>query len=264
MVPVKTVEGQAELGTRRLRLGQRHRTVLLLVDGRRTEAQVRELAAHAGVPAGCFEELLALGLIAQPEARRVDATAAAIGPHMALMPSMPPGRVVEALSPPLVSLPATSLPAARTPNQAFFASTAPAPAPTGPIPLVVVNDSLLPACGTLPPDSSRIDSVLAGAQPPDSWLPPDDDEEVHVEMVDAVFAQAREMLQRAVRSEAPWAGSLTLLRLRRARTRGDLTELLDEVEARISKPHRSLASTQLLTSVRQLLGSGVDSSRSAA
>jgi len=46
-VPIKTPEGHAELGTRRLRLSQRHRTVLFLVDGRRSEAQVKALADSA-------------------------------------------------------------------------------------------------------------------------------------------------------------------------------------------------------------------------
>jgi hypothetical protein len=64
---VKTSEGHAELGTRRLRLSQRHRTVLLLVDGKRSETEVRCLAAQAGVPQTCFDELLGLSRIAWPE-----------------------------------------------------------------------------------------------------------------------------------------------------------------------------------------------------
>jgi hypothetical protein len=65
--------------------------------------------------------------------------------------------------------------------------------------------------------------------------------------------EARAVLIRAVRNEAPVAGSLTLLRLRRARTAGDLAEMLDEVEARISRPSRTLAAQQTLRRVRQLL-----------
>jgi hypothetical protein len=44
------------------------------------------------------------------------------------------------------------------------------------------------------------------------------------------------------------------LRLRRAGTREDLLELLDEVESRIRKPHRVLATAQVMRRVRQLLG----------
>ena len=66
-----------------------------------------------------------------------------------------------------------------------------------------------------------------------------------------------------MRAEAPVIGSLTLLRLRRAASRADLEDLLDEVEARISKPHRSLAAGQTLQRVRQLLDGRRDPALSA-
>ena len=46
--PQRTASGHAELATRGKRLSQRHRTVLLLVDGRRSEVDIRKLAAQAG------------------------------------------------------------------------------------------------------------------------------------------------------------------------------------------------------------------------
>jgi hypothetical protein len=265
MVPVKTAEGQAELGTRRLRLSQRHRTVLFLVDGKRSEAQIRALALQAGAPPGCFDELVARSLIALPDGSPAKAVAR-VEPARATPASAEPIEPVAGPAPSTVESPpaAPARPAAPATLTAPTASRRGAAVPSAPIPLVVVNDSLLPAVGTLPPDSSALDSVRAGPPPPDSWLPPESDEEEEQDSVDAVFVQARDLLQRAVRTEAPWAGSLTLLRLRRSRTRGDLDELLDEVEARISRPHRSLASAQLLTSVRQLLATGLDTSRSAA
>ena len=64
---------------------------------------------------------------------------------------------------------------------------------------------------------------------------------------------------RAVRAQAPLAGTITLLKLRRARDRADLAELLDEVESRISKPHRSLAAMHTMRRVRQMLGGRTDS-----
>ena len=60
---------------------------------------------------------------------------------------------------------------------------------------------------------------------------------------------------RAVRAESPVAGSLTVLRLKRARSRSDLAGLIGDVESRIVKPHRSLAAQQTLQRVRQLLAS---------
>ena len=80
--------------------------------------------------------------------------------------------------------------------------------------------------------------------------------------LDAPLEQARDLLIRAVRAEAPVAGSLTLMRLRRAHTRDELDALIDEVEARLSRPHRTLATTQLLRRVRRLIDAPVDSSLS--
>lgn len=250
IVPVKTPAGQAELGTRRLRLSQRHRTVLLLVDGRRTEAQIRRVAAQVGVPGTCFDELLGLSLIAMPEAEK--------RPEAAPAPVRAAPVAAQVVVPPVV--PAV----AQRPDAAPIAApAAPPPSPRALRKPVVVEDSLLPASGTLPPDSSALDSVLGGRPPPDSWLPPESDEEV-AELIDAAFDQARAMLLRAVRNEAPLFGSLTLMRLRRARSRADLRDLLDEVEAHINKRHRSLSATQILTSVRQLLARQIDSTPSLA
>ncbi len=215
VVPVKTPEGQAELGSRRLRLSQRHRTVLLLVDGRRTEAEVRELAAQVGASGTCFDELLGLSLIALPE----------------------PSRVVA--PPPAIADTAGRDPLLQTPAVAFSI------------------DSLLPAAATLPRDSLMIDSAIENSPPADSWLTTAANQDA--EVVDSAFAQAREALLRMVRIEAPLAGSLTMMRLRRARSCSDLSELLDEGEVRLGKRHRSLAAAQTLTSVRHLLMRQVDS-----
>jgi hypothetical protein len=65
-VPTKTSRGHDELRTRTQRLGQRHRTVLFLVDGRRTLAEVLSLAHQAGAQTGHFEELVRLGLVELP------------------------------------------------------------------------------------------------------------------------------------------------------------------------------------------------------
>lgn len=66
-VPTKTPRGHEELRIRTQRLGQRHRTVLFLVDGRRTLAEVLGLAHQAGAETGHFEELVRLGLVELPE-----------------------------------------------------------------------------------------------------------------------------------------------------------------------------------------------------
>lgn len=216
--PIKTPDGQAELATRRRRLSQRHRTVLFLVDGRRSESQVKALAAQAGVPESCYGELVEMGLIMVPQLTE---------------PVLPPAdedgaQYVESQH---IDLP-------------LHEDSGP-PSEHAP----------LPAAGPLP--ESTLHSELGAAE---SWLPVDEEDDG----VDAPLEEVRDILLRAVRTEAPVAGSLTLMRLRRARTRADMQALLDEVEQRIRKPHRMLATTQTMRRVRHLLGLPADSSFTAA
>ena len=209
-IPVKTPDGQAELASRQRRVSQRHRTMLFLIDGKRTEEQVRTLARQAGSSDTCFDELLTLGMIELPEAALPNGTASG---ESALH----------------VDIPIETAP---------FIDEAP--------------ESLLPAARTLHPESVLSDSMLGDSlvsQPMahgDSELPGFASDDPSME-------EARGILLRAVRTEAPLAGSLTILRLRRARSRSELAGLIDEVEARIVKPYRSLAAQQTLRRARQLL-----------
>ena len=221
-VPVKTPEGQAELSQRTLRLSQRHRTALLLVDGRRSMVQVQTLAQQAGVPQSCVDELLQLGLIV--------------------------------VSQPTVSLSRAAAVSAAPPLKIDVLLDDPAPSPSV---LDAPDDSELPAARTLQPESVFTDSKQAEFSAADATI-----SELASSRSDDAFDQARDLLLRAVRAEAPVTGSLTLLRLRRARTRADLEALLDEVEARISKPQRLLAAGQTLRRVRQLLDGSRDSALS--
>ena len=179
MPHVKTAEGQAELLHRTRGLGQRYRTLLLLVDGRRSSGEIKRMAAQAGVPATCFEELMQLGLIAHQ-------------PRSTGRPSQPPG----------------------------------------------VESSLMPSALTLAPDSVWRDSASHVPRPPGT---------------DGPLEEARALLMRAVRNEAPVTGSLTLLRLRRAATREEIEALLDEVEQRIRKPRKLIIAAQTMRHVRHLL-----------
>ncbi len=220
-IPIKTPDGQAELATRARRVSQRHRTVLFLVDGKRSAIEVRSMALQAGVPESCFDELMAMGLIMLPE------------PTFSVLidTPLPPSETLH------VDLP---LP--------------------GPDSVSAMQDSVLPPSRTLYPSVST-DSTLGDLPVSDSWLPSDTGA---LGAIDPAVAEARLILLRAVRAEAPLAGSLTLLRLRRARTRAELVGLLDEVEARITKPQRALAAGQTMRRVRRLLGSTVDSSLAPA
>ena len=60
---VKTPLGLDEVRTRELKLSQRLRTMLIMVDGTRTVAQLRQAQLTLGAPADFLETLLALGLV---------------------------------------------------------------------------------------------------------------------------------------------------------------------------------------------------------
>lgn len=201
-IPVKTAAGHDEMRHRHRVPSQRHRTVLFLVDGRRTEDQVMALARQAGAPDECLQDLVDLGLVLIPE------------PAATLSPAVAPD----------VSAPST---------QSGGDS---------------IDAALMPAL-SLPPDSALTD-----------WSPPTattaESFSSFADLADAddpAIERARDTLVRAVRSEAPLAGSLTVMRLRRARTRAELLALLGEVEAHIRKPHRTLVPDQMLQQVRALL-----------
>jgi hypothetical protein len=100
------------------------------------------------------------------------------------------------------------------------------------------------------------------APPPNSWFAAIGDDGDDTE--DPAFARARDILLRMVKTEAPVAGSLTLLRLRRARSRAELGDLLDDVRSHLGKRQRSLAAAQTLSSVRQLLSPSFDSTQPIA
>jgi hypothetical protein len=177
--PQRTASGNAELATRGKRLSQRHRTVLLLVDGRRSENDIRGLAAQAGAGAQCLDDLLTLGLVARANGDRADAT---------------------------VTMAAAG------------------------------ESSLLPSSQSLQGEST--------------WSVLEDDLKA---ATDRPLAEARDLLMRAVRQEAPVSGALTMLRLKRASSREALAALLDEVEQRLRKPRRQIIAAQTMRHVRHLL-----------
>ena len=218
LIPIKTPEGQAELGARKRRVSQRHRTVLFLIDGKRTAEEVRTMALQAGVPGSCFGELIELGMIMLSE------------PTFSLLLDDP------------------------APTPGVLHVDVPLP---GPDSLSALPDSMLPPSRSLFPESASTDSTLGSISTAQAWLTADANEPELLD--DPVFIEARLILVRAVRAQAPLAGTLTLLKLRRARTRADLSGLLDEVESRISKPHRSLSATHTMRRVRQMLDGRADS-----
>lgn len=217
-VPVKTPEGLAELGSRQRKLSQRHRTVLLLVDGRRTEDEIRQMAIAAGAQPNCFDDLIEQGLIARPVLEDIG------------IPLTPITDVDVDVDVPLPIPDAAPVPAA--PDS--------------------INSSLLPASRTLAPDSN-LESRPGNHGEPTRPAEMGESAPVPLDMPDPALEEARAILLRAVRAEAPMAGSLTMMRLRRARSREDVESLLEEVEAKIFKPFKGLWASQTMARVRELL-----------
>ncbi len=106
---------------RSLAIGQRHRTVLFLVDGRRSLDEVLHLAEQAGALSGHFEELVRLGLVelAHEAVASAPVPLSATSPADAVVTDAAPADAWPRAEPVAPSLPAT--PSAIT--------TAPAPAP---------------------------------------------------------------------------------------------------------------------------------------
>ena len=62
-VVVKTLKGVEEVATKKYKLSPRARTVLILVDGRKTWAELIEMARQLGSPATLLDDFVAQGLV---------------------------------------------------------------------------------------------------------------------------------------------------------------------------------------------------------
>ena len=66
----KTQRGAAEVRDRKMKLGPRVRTMLILIDGTIAESTLKEDGARVGAPADFLEQLVASGLIEPPSSMR--------------------------------------------------------------------------------------------------------------------------------------------------------------------------------------------------
>jgi len=332
--PVKTAEGRAEISRRSRALNQRLRTVLLLIDGRRTISQIRTVAVQVGAPDSCLDDLLDMGLVALPEpvAASVTVTAAATEPAPVVampeapvngMPEAAAAVAAEAVTEQVVVAPVGQA-AVEPPPVIVEARVEPLTAEPEPLAVALqVEQALVPQAlldeawaqpDTMPleshyeirhaanddapitqPDEAvdvssskrltselfdelvratprrdagpstidstlrsttggRFDSVMSSLYPllesafgnagriPNAERPQDD-----------ALEEARRILMREVRAKAPVTGALTLVKLRRATTREELTALFDEVGSHISLPMRRLSTQQILLHVKSLL-----------
>lgn len=230
--PQKTPEGIAELSARSRGLTQRHRTLLLLIDGQRSLDQVLHLAHQAGVPRAYMDELVALGLVVTP----------GMANSLGHMPPAPPPGVASAPPP---------------------SALAPARPALDAIDIELGNDLMLGGPGADP--GARLedaDSVPAAGLEDDSD-PWDDNESFGralstselsaLDSSDQSLAEARHVLLQALRQEAPVSGAVTMLRVRRARNREALVALLPEVEQKIGSQRHLSDAARILRRVHELL-----------
>lgn len=158
--PQKTELGLDELRRRTRGLSQRHRTMLLLVNGKRPRREVLALAGQAGVGVEFFDELVAMGMVdpaPQPDqtlnaqGRSADAIAERVFAASSEWPQTNPGldssiasqqeRTLVVDPKPVVAAPA----AVEAPKAAPSAAPVPLPVPSPPTPAPVLRSKLEPS-----------------------------------------------------------------------------------------------------------------------
>lgn len=174
--PRKTDLGQEELRQRTRKLSQRHRTMLLLVDGRRSRIEVIDLAQKAGCAPGQFDELLAMGMVEEPSVPTGTAPLLDAEFAVAAAPEPDDERVEIEIAPPFTDTPSEGLqPLLAEPPPLLTAEAAaelpaalpavaePLPAKPAPVPLAPA----LPLAESAPADQVEPVQAVAPAAPSD-------------------------------------------------------------------------------------------------
>jgi hypothetical protein len=234
-VPFKTPLGHEELRSRANKLGQRHRTILFLIDGKRALAEVLSLAQQAGAATHHFEDLLRLGLVELPP----DPTPAVPESPPDVEPDAPRLTAVELVVPADAEEPVTV--------------RAPLEIPVLEAELPPIEDDPPAAPVPQPPPPRRELPVLHQAvdgPPPDIALPLPDRAEAEL------LQQVRELLTDALRLDAPLFSARTFMRVRNAQSSAELIELVWEIQDHLSHKRRTRRELQSLQRARELLGLG--------
>jgi hypothetical protein len=231
-------------------LGQRHRTILFLIDGRRPLSEVLSLALQAGAATSHFEDLVRLGYVEMPPEEFAPTV-----PESAGMEQEPPADVAE-LTHVELTVPAGNAPApvpetvSETVLLAREPVAQPAPEPTPaparvltPIPARATSPVPLAAQVPPPPPSAPTRSPIA---------------EAVAELVDEnePLGRIRRCLLDALHMDPTPFGFRAAMRVRTARTVATLIEIVWEMEHDMSHVNRSRAGLQNLQRAREMLGLG--------
>ncbi len=278
-IPTKTARGQDALRRRTGELGQRHRTILFLVDGRRPLSEVLSLALQAGAATSHFEDLVRMGFVelpaeppaAAPESEQPELppTAAQITELELQVPADEPP--IEPEPEPMPAAPLQPAPANRAPQRAQEPPPVPKrpplprqppPPPAAPVRRVVAMPPPEPARAVpTAADAARFDPMAEMPRRP--FLPPSQSPAPvqapppAIPLEDQpVLEQARAQLLEALRCDPqPAAGRLN----DRARAAKGSTELIDVVwtmERGLHHHQRSHRGLLALQRARELLGLG--------
>jgi len=245
-IPTKTPLGVDELRHRTRRLGQRHRTVLLLVDGQRPLSEVLSLAEQAGASTRHFEELVGLGLVdlpvpvAEPEAEPdVDIPVLVDEPEVTsvelvvasdIAADEPIGEPTdEPTDEPTLEPEAPPAPRPEPPRleEEAWERTIRLHGPAEPPPIASPSPApLIETPADIPP-----------ARPPERRRRPRTPVNLPV-LADvdegAMLQQVRELLVDTLRLDAPLFGAITFVRVRGAQTASELIDLVWEIERHLS------------------------------
>jgi hypothetical protein len=246
-IPTKTALGQEALRRRTGELGQRHRTILFLVDGRRPLSEVLSLAHQAGAATSHFEDLVRMGYVELPPE---EPPAAPPPPDAPLEAAMPPEITElavevtaeaepEAVDAPLDEAPPVPPPPPLTPPRAVLPAAAPAPPPPEPaLAHELPKRPFLPPTRVVPPPASPAPPVVVLADD----MP--------------VLEQARAQLLECLRCDPQPAGARLADRVRAAKGSSELIDVVWTMERGLHHHRRSHRGLIALQRARELLGLG--------
>ncbi len=248
-IPTKTPLGHEEMRRRTGGLGQRHRTILFLIDGRRPLSEVLSLALKAGAATSHFEDLVRMGFVELPpeEPPAPPPTELPFTPAQAQITELavevpaepePMPQALESIQPPLPVDPEPP-PVAR-PVQAPREPPRPVapPIPAAPVRFDPVTD--LPSRPFLPP--SRSGPATPPVVSPAEDLP--------------VLEQARAQLQETLRCDPQPSSARLAERVRLAQGGSELIDVVWVMERGLHHHQRSHRGLLALQRARELLGLG--------
>jgi hypothetical protein len=236
VVPTKTALGQDELRRRAGGLGQRHRTLLFLIDGRRPLSEVLSLAQQAGSTTTHFEDLVRLGYVQLPPQE--------LPPVTLYPPLTPPAEAAELTHVELTVPGDIDAPAGPLTVPTPVAETVILPTPAQePAPVAAAAPVAVEAPAAVAPPPARPPVAPAAAAPVDE----EDNEPLAV---------VRRCLLETLRLDLTPFSFRAQSRVRAARDTAAMVELVWQIEADLPHSRRSHAGLLSLQRARELLGLG--------